>query len=112
MFKGSSRRPTSSFELLNCSYFCSRPFAPESPSPSAANLFTLEGSPEAGLAFFVLREFSVMTHRCSFVAGTGSPFSLAAVAREGIRNGSAPVGDAWLFDETVENRMPVNLRYA
>lgn len=41
--------------------------------------------------------------RWSFVDGTGILLSYAAVAREGMRNGSAPVGDAWLLDEMVEN---------
>ena len=56
---------------------------------------------------------SSWAHRWRFVNAMGGLLSWAANMREdGIRNGRAPVGEAWLFEGTIENWMPKNFKYA
>lgn len=55
-----------------------------------------------------------MAHFWILLEGIGTNGSTETPADEGAgrRKGSAPVGDAWLFDATVSKGIPTNLRYA
>lgn len=54
-----------------------------------------------------------VAHFCSLPDGTACGWSTSeALAPLGSRNGSAPVGEAWLLDATVTKSTPLNLKYA
>lgn len=56
--------------------------------------------------------FSV-THFCSLPEGTTCGWSrMEALAPPGNKNGSAPLGEAWLLDATVAKSTRLNFKYA
>lgn len=52
-----------------------------------------------------------MLHRCNFPDGIGCA-GFDGSAEEGRRNGSEPLGEAWLFEGAIWKSMLENLRYA
>jgi hypothetical protein len=51
-----------------------------------------------------------MVHFCNFLDTTGF-MSFEDSVGEGRRKGSAPLGEAWLFDDTSRKSILLNLRY-
>lgn len=51
-----------------------------------------------------------MHHRCNFADGMGC-VGFAGSGHEGRRKGSAPLGEAWLFEDASLKFIPLNLRY-
>lgn len=50
-----------------------------------------------------------MAHFCSLFEGIGAVVPAGSAGR---RKGSAPVGEAWLFEGTISRSIPTNLKYA
>lgn len=50
-----------------------------------------------------------MAHFCSLFEGIGP---VVAAGSAGRRKGSAPVGEAWLFEGTSSKSIPTNFKYA